>query len=174
MSDRKPDMFMPALLGGAAAGLLSGLPVVQCMCCLWIIGGAMLSAHLLANKSPVSLTAGEGAIVGALSGIFAAVVERLISIPLAAFSLGFARKLLESMSRFTEEMPSGWETWLDRSHALSPTLFLLGLMITAFIFAALGALGGILGASLFGKKPSPKIPPQGESNAPQNPGDRQP
>jgi len=174
MSERKPDMFMPALVGGAAAGLLSGLPVVQCMCCLWIIGGAMLSALFLARNSPVSLTAGEGAIVGALSGIFAALVERLVSIPFTAFSREFARKLLESMSRFTEEMPSGWENWLDRSRVLTPAFFLLGLMITAFIFAALGALGGILGASLFGRKPNPQIPLQGESHAPQNPGYRQP
>ena len=173
MTERKPDMFVPALVGGAAAGLLSGMPIVQCMCCLWIIGGAMLSAYLLAKNSPVSLTAAEGAIVGALSGIFAAVAERLISIPFAAFSQEFARKLMESMSRFTEEMPSGWETWLDRSRGLSPALFLLGLLITAFIFAALGALGGILGASLFGRKPNPQVSVQGETNAPQNPGDRQ-
>jgi len=166
MSEQRQKMFAPALIGGAAAGLLSGMPIVQCMCCLWVIGGAMLSAHLLAKNSTVSLTAGDGALVGAISGIIAAVIERLISIPFAAFSLEFARKLMESMSRFTQEMPSGWETWLDGSRVLSPALFMLGLMITAFIFAGLGALGGILGASLFGRKPTPQVPPQGETHAP--------
>ena len=166
MSKPRQGMFVPALIGGLAAGVLSGIPVVQCMCCLWVIGGAMLSAHLLAKQTIVSLTAGDGAIVGALSGIFAAVVERLISIPFAAFSLEFARKLMESMSRFTEEMPSGWETWLDRGREFSPAFFMFGLMITALIFAGLGALGGVLGASLFGRKPAPQTPSQGETHAP--------
>jgi len=166
MSEQRQKMFAPALIGGAAAGLLSGMPIVQCMCCLWVIGGAMLSAHLLAKNSTVSLTAGDGALVGAISGIIAAVIERLISIPFAAFSLEFARKLMESMSRFTEEMPSGWETWLDRSRDFSPALFMFGLMITAIIFAGLGALGGVLGASLFGRKPAPQTPSQRETDAP--------
>jgi hypothetical protein len=47
-------------------------------------------------------------------------------------------------------------------------MFLIGLFISAVIFAALGALGGIIGASLFGKKA------KGATLAPQNPSNRQP
>ncbi len=82
MNEQRPSMLTPALLGGAVAGILSGLPFLNCLCCFWIIGGAMLAAYLLAKESPVSLTAGDGAVVGALAGLSAAVVDSLISLPL--------------------------------------------------------------------------------------------
>ena len=73
-------MFVPALIGGVVAGVLSGIPLLNCLCCLWIIGGAMLSSYLLAKNSPVALSAGDGAIVGAFSGIIAAVVVAILLI----------------------------------------------------------------------------------------------
>ena len=43
MNPQRPEYLRPALIAGAVAGLLSGLPVVSagnCICCLWIFGGA--------------------------------------------------------------------------------------------------------------------------------------
>lgn len=163
MSDDKRGFMTPALIGGAAAGVLSGIPLVNCFCCLWIIGGAMLAAHLLAKDSPVSLTAGDGAIVGALTGIVAAVVDAVIGIPLHAVNAEMVKKFMERLAEFAEDMPAGWESWLDRSASgFSAPLFLLGLFISAVIFAALGALGGVIGASLFGKKKTP-APPEAQN-----------
>jgi hypothetical protein len=164
MNEQSPRMLPPALIGGAVAGILSGLPFLNCLCCFWIIGGAMLAAHLLAKESPVSLKAGDGALVGALAGISAAVVNSLIAIPLAGLKLAVTRRMLERLAEFADEMPSGWEAWLDRTGAgFSVALFFIGLFLSAAIFAAVGALGGVLGASLFGRKP---IPPQGANVAP--------
>jgi len=163
-------MLPPALIGGAVAGVLSGIPFLNCLCCLWIIGGAVLASYLLAKDSPVSLTSGDGAIVGALAGISAAVVDSLVGIPLHGLNVAVMRRMMERLSEFAEEMPSGWETWLDRTGGgASITMFLIGLFFSAAIFAALGALGGIIGMSLFGKKKA-----QGAGIAPQNPSDRQP
>ena len=170
MDDHKPKMLPPALIGGAIAGVLSGIPFLNCLCCLWIIGGAVLASYLLAKDSPVSLTSGDGAIVGALAGISAAVVDSLVGIPLHGLNVAVMRRMMERLSEFAEEMPSGWETWLDRTGGgASITMFLIGLFFSAAIFAALGALGGIIGMSLFGKKKA-----QGAVIAPQNPSDRQP
>ena len=164
MNEQRPRVLTPALIGGAAAGILSGLPFLNCLCCFWIIGGSMLAAYLLAKESPVSLKAGDGALVGALAGISAAVVDSLIGIPLAGIKLAVMRRMFERMAEFANEMPSGWEAWLDRSGAgFSVALFFIGLFLTAAIFAAVGALGGIIGASLFGRKPQP---PQGANVAP--------
>ena len=67
---------------------------------------------------------------------------------------------MEQVGQYAEEMPSGWETWLERgSQGMSFPLFLLGLVVSAFVFSVLGALGGIIGISLFGRRVSP--PPQG-------------
>lgn len=165
----KPSMLTPALIGGAIAGVLSGLPFLNCLCCLWIIGGAMLSVHLLARDSRVSVTAGDGAITGVLTGIVAAIVDSLMGIPLRAVNMEVARRFLQRLSEFAEDMPSGWESYLGKDAGMtSAPWFLVGLFVTAAIFAILGALGGILGASLFGKKPAaPAAPPAVPPAAPQ-------
>lgn len=173
MSTQRQGMLIPALVGGAVAGVLTAVPFVSCFCCLWIIGGGMLAAYLLAKNSTSSLTSGDGAIVGIFSGIVAAVAEAFISLPFQSFNEEFARKFMDQFSQFAEDMPSGWERWLEgSSFGNSPAWFLLGLVISAVIFAAFGALGGTLGASLFGKK---KLPPSGVMHeTPQDSGDRQP
>lgn len=165
MNDRKPGMFAPALIGGAVAGVLSGLPFLNCLCCLWILAGAALASFLLAKDSPVSLTPGDGAIVGALSGISAAVIGSLIELPFRGVSMAFMRRMAERMSEFSDQMPSGWEAWFNRSSGgLTLAMFFMGLFFSAAAFAALGALGGVIGASLFGKKsprPPAEAPPSG-------------
>jgi hypothetical protein len=156
MNKQRPRMLTPALTGGAVAGILSGLPFLNCLCCFWIIGGAMLAAYLLAKESPISITAGDGALVGALAGISAAVVDSLVGIPLAGIKLAVMRRMFERLAEFANEMPSGWESWLDRSvGGFSVALFFIGLFFSAAVFAAVGALGGVIGASLFGRKPQP-------------------
>jgi hypothetical protein len=171
---RKPSFLVPALIGGVAAGVLSGIPLLGCLCCLWIIGGAMLASHLAAREMPVSMTAGDGAIVGALAGIVAAVVDTLISIPFQALNLELMRRLMDRIAEYSSRLPGNWREMLQQRMNENTTLpwFLFGLVISAAIFAALGALGGIIGASLFGKKPAPPAAPpspEGGTNAPQNP-----
>ncbi len=170
MNDQRPEYFGPALMAGAAAGILSGIPFVNCLCCLWIIGGAVLAASLLARKTPPPLTAGDGAIVGALTGLVAAVADSLVSIPLRPFNEAFSRRLLQGLGRFSNQMPQGWQELIDRSRATGFTVagFLFGLFVTAAVFAVLGILGGVIGVSLFGRKKTapPAAPPaQGPSDA---------
>jgi hypothetical protein len=173
MNNKRPSILVPACIGGALAGLLSGIPFLNCLCCLWIIGGAMLASHLLAKDSLVSLTAGDGAIVGIFTGIVAAVVDALIGIPLHAVNSEVARRIMERLAQYTEDMPSGLDAWLEKgAGGVTVSMFFLGLLFSAVVFAAFGALGGIIGASLFGKKKA--LTPQGPTDATQDPGHRQP
>jgi hypothetical protein len=159
MNNQRPEMFQPALIGGVVAGVLSGVPLFSCLCCLWIIGGAMLASYLLAKNSPVALSAGDGAIVGAFSGIIAAVVHTLVSIPFAKITADLMQKFLEFLPEYTEEMPSGLENLMKGGTSIP--MFFLGLVITAIVFALFGVLGGIIGISLFGKKFLPGKPEGG-------------
>jgi hypothetical protein len=173
MNDQRPGMFVPALIGGAVAGILSGIPFVNCLCCLWIIGGAMLAAYLLTKDSPVALSAGDGAIVGIFTGIVAAFVEVIISIPFKAVTDKFMRNMIDRFSEYYDEMPQDWESWFEGGAFDSSFVWtIIGLVISAVIFAALGALGGIIGISLFRKKTTQRI--QGAVDVPKDSGDRQP
>ena len=161
MNEQRPSMLTPALIGGAVAGILSGLPFLNCLCCLWIIGGAMLAAYLLAKESPVSLTAGDGAIVGALAGISAAVVDSLIGLPLRGLNLAVMRRMIERLSEFADEMPSGWENWINRSarRASRSPCSSSGSSCPRLIFAAVGRPRRDHRARPCSETESPKPPP---------------
>ncbi len=162
MNAQRPEYLRPALIAGIVAGILSGLPFISvgnCLCCLWIVGGAAVAVKMLAAATPGPLAASDGAVVGALTGIVAAVVNAFVSIPLRSFNTGLAQRILDKASQYGGQMPSGLSDILNQSGgALSPGWFLLGLLVSAAVFAVMGALGGIVGVSLFGKKTLPPAP----------------
>lgn len=174
MEPKKPEYFRPALIAGAAAGLLSGLPIVgagNCLCCLWIVGGAALAAKMLAGQTPGLLTSGDGAVVGALTGVVAAVVDTVVKLPLQRYNMELARRVLDSLD-LESGLPAGLEGLFDgATGALTPGWMLLGLFVSAAVYAVMGALGGVIGVSLFGRKAvppapaAPPAPPQGPADA---------
>ena len=121
MDTQRPGMFGPALIGGAFAGILTALPFINCLCCLWIIGGGMLAAYFLYKNSSVALTAGDGAIVGVFSGIIGAIIEFLVSSPLAPMTNAFFRDIMERVEQYTDEMPANWELLFERG-SFEPSL----------------------------------------------------
>ena len=173
MSEQRPGMFVPALIGGVTAGILAGIPIVNCLCCLWIIGGGILASYFLTKESPIVLTAGDGAIVGIFTGIIAAIVETMVEIPFRVVNERIIQAMMDRFSQYYEEMPSGWESWLDGGDSDgSMVLTVLGLVVSIVIFSALGALGGIIGISLFGKKKSAQKS-EGVVNVSEDTSDRQ-
>lgn len=173
MDNQKSAMFSAALIGGAVAGVLSGIPFVNCLCCLWIIGGAMLAAYLLAKDSLVALSAGDGAIVGVFTGIVAVGVQAILSFLFRPVNREFFRRMMERFAKYAEEMPPGFEDFLEGgSTQVSVPMFLIGLVFSAIVFSALGALGGIIGISLFGKKFLPGKT-EGVIDVPKDTGDSQ-
>lgn len=153
---QKPSFFVPALIGGGIAGLLSGIPLINCLCCLWIIGGAVLASFLLIRNSGVRLTAGDGAVVGALTGLIATFVDAIVSIPFNKMSEEFLLRFQEKFAEYAKDVPEGWEEFLQRGFDNTGPWIIVGLLITAVIFVALGVLGGIIGISLFQKKQLPQ------------------
>ena len=71
------SQLQPVVFGGLFIGVLSALPVVElgnCVCCLWIVGGGMLTAYLLQRDRAEPLQLGEGAVGGLMAGLAGAVV----------------------------------------------------------------------------------------------------
>ena len=173
MNEQRTLTLTPALIGGVLTGILSGIPLVNCLCCLWIIGGAMLASYLLVKDSTARLASSDGAIIGVFTGIVAAVVKTVVELIMTPLNKRFIQGIMERFAEYMDEMPPGFEEMFDES-AFETTVpkILIGLLMSGIIFSALGALGGIIGISLFQKKPPQ--PPQGAPNVPENTGDRQP
>ena len=169
MAEPRPSPFAPALIGGLAAGVLSSVPLLSCFCCLWIIGGAMVSANLYARRSAASVTPGDGAIVGIFSGIAAAAASSVVSLAFQQQNREVARRFADQASQMFPNLPPEWDAALRGStQGASLAMFLFSLFVQAAVFAVMGALGGVIGASLFGRR-MPPSPPSVQSG-PQVPG----
>ena len=133
----------------------------------------MLAAYFLTKDSSLPQNAGDGAIVGIFAGIIAAIVGYIISLPFSAMSERFVRGIMDRFSEYYEDMPSGFERFFSEgSFETSVAWTIIGLVISVVIYSALGALGGIIGMSLFGKKKLQEE--RGVTDVSKDTGDRQP
>ncbi len=154
-----PKKLKAAAIGGSAAGIASQIPIVNfanCLCCALVVGGGMLAVYLAMKGEPPAPTApyGDGALVGVLAGVAAAVVGAIVAIPLTAI-FGDPMEQVRSFLEGLEGMPpealeamSGAETGGVAS--FGAVAFLMSLVVDV-VFSA---IGGVIGAAVFHKKPS--------------------
>lgn len=142
--DRK---IQPALIGGAALGILSSIPLVNIpnCCCLWAIVGGALAAYMYVSKSEVPATPADGAILGAIAGAIGAVIYVIIGAPINYIT-----------GNLTQRMLLGWMGQGGNMPGLAePTSIIgaiLGALFAAVLFVIFSTLGGLLGAILFEKR----------------------
>jgi hypothetical protein len=157
----RTGMWTAVLAGGTAAGVLSGIPWISCLCCLWILGGAAFAVVFYARTQPGPTTPGDGAVIGAFSGVVAAFVNVLLGVVFRDANLAFIRKVMERISANMEgvNFPPEWRDLINAAPGpVSLPSLVVGLAFAAAVFAALGAVGGVLGAALFARHPSPPPP----------------
>lgn len=150
-------------------GVLSALPVVNIgniCCCLWVIVGGVVAAYLLQQNQSTPISAGDGAMVGLLAGLFGAVVSLIISIPVT-FMMGpvqqaLAERALSMGGNIPPEVREALENAGNTSRfgVVGMLLFqFIGFFVMLFAGAVFSTLGGLLGAAIFAKKsngsPSP-------------------
>jgi hypothetical protein len=129
----------------------------------------MVSANLYARRSAASVTPGDGAIVGIFSGIAAAAASSVVSLAFQQQNREVARRFADQASQMFPNLPPEWDAALRGStQGASLAMFLFSLFVQAAVFAVMGALGGVIGASLFGRR-TPPSPPSVQSG-PQVPG----
>jgi hypothetical protein len=139
------NKLKPALLGGLIVGLLSAIPFVNYCCCIWAIGGGALAGFLYIKSSPTPVPTGDGAIVGALTGVVGALIYLVIGLPIAFF-FG-AAEMEAQLVRSGVQLP------------FSGTLLLVfGALIAAVCLLVLATLGGVLSIPIFEKR-KPDVPP---------------
>ena len=140
------NKLKPALLGGLIVGLLSAIPFINYCCCIWGIGGGVLAAYLYIKSSPIPVSMGEGAMVGALAGVVGGIIYLVIGLPIV---------ILFGMAAMTEQ--------LSRSGVQLPfsgvALMIVAGIVGAIFLVVLATLGGIIGTAIFEKRKGADLPP---------------
>ena len=128
-----------AAIGGVIAGVLSIIPLIGACCFLWAIGGGVLAVYMYQSKSPVPLQTGDAAKLGALAGAFGAGIYLLIQVPLM---------LLGGAAAISQQLESAGG---GSAAAFGAGLGFFVVFLVAGIIIGSGALGGVIGAAIFGK-----------------------
>lgn len=152
----------PALISGSAMGILATIPLVNCLCCAWFLGGGALSAWLVGKKHSGgirNLSYGDGAFAGVLAGVWGALVATVASIPLrmlSAESIGQARDQIQTLLGQNPEVP-GWvrDLLLNMlSQDLNAVSLLVGLFINLLLYGLFAMVGGIVLVAVMQRRPS--------------------
>ncbi len=160
------ELAYPAIMAGICAGVLSGVPLINICCCLWMAGGGMLAVYFFYLKAGQPLTnIRDGTRLGMLTGFFGFLVALFVNI----FSqLMIHRGIHGVISRYREQiekspMASDPQSRDLLAWALTPTgmvgLFLTGMLIFLIAFLMLSAVGGALGVRLMRR---PRVPREGQ------------
>ena len=155
-------MMQPALLGALFIGILSALPIVNLAncCCLWIVGGGLLAGHLEQQRDAVPLTAGRGALVGLLAGVFGAFVWLAAAIVLDVLVGPLQERMIADMIRNASDMPFEVREWLEMAgdRASAPLRLIAGFFLQLVVGAMFAPLGGVLAAVIWARRSPPPDP----------------
>jgi hypothetical protein len=165
-------MLRPALIAGVAVGVLSALPglgALNCLCCAWVVGGGILAASLCVKASPLTVTLGRGVLLGLLTGVIAAVVDTIFSIPVHFALTGVGMGPAEQLNQLFEEFPNIPSEYREAIRAIFASgdgigvfvLILVGLL-KLVVYGLVCMLGGAVGVAIFEKRPpgtDSRIPP---------------
>ena len=152
-------MSQAVLLGGLFIGVLSALPIINLAncCCLWILGGGAIAAYLAQQQHPGPFGLMDGARVGFRAGIFGAVIWLFASTVVDLLVAPLQQSAADLMLRSATDIPPEVREWLENigNSASLPARMIIGFFFQLFIAAPFAALGGLLGAAVFGRPAAP-------------------
>jgi len=166
----KPAKLVPALYGGIIMGLISGIPFlnfVNCCCCAGILFGGFMAVFFYKNdltSDMPPLTSSDALAVGALAGVFGAIVACILEGALM-LTLGnvAGNAIIDLILKFydragiRDQLPPGA---LDKLQDLRMMGFSPFLILRAFMIHPLfGLLGGLIGYGVFKPKMISVVPP---------------
>jgi hypothetical protein len=148
------------LIGGVTLGLLSAIPPISfanMCCCVWVVGGGALASYLYVRRSSSPVMLGQGAELGALTGVVGTIVSHSIGIPLGLI-LGdsFNEFLVKAIDNFNPQMAEEVRKQVEIAQAQSFVQKLPVILGTAafntVIYIGFATLGGLLGVKFFEKR----------------------
>jgi Family of unknown function (DUF5518) len=141
------NKLKPALLGGLITGILSVIPFVSSCCCIWAAVGGLLAGFMYIKSSPVPVSTGDGAMVGALTGVVGSVIYLIIGLPLALV-MGTGAQIEEAFRRSGVEFP-----------LTGIAAVILSALLVCVLLLLFGIIGGLIAVPIFGKRKGDVAPP---------------
>ena len=155
-------LLQPVLFGGLFMGVLSALPIISLgnCCCLWVMGGGVVTAYLTQHGRPDPIQLGEGAFGGFLSGIVGAVVYAVVSLPIQFVTGPLQRGMMDGLLESAADVPPETREMIE-SLASGGGAVLVGFVIMLAVGMVFSPLGGLLGALIFRSTPPAEstVPP---------------
>ncbi len=192
----KIDRTGPILIGGLVGGVLTGIPIVNCLncfcCSLYILGGGIAGMMYARNAATMNVfpTAGQGALTGGLAGGLAGVIGALIG-GVINFALSAVGMLDNDPSEIVEQLPpdldpevAEWIIWGAETFGGPPNVgtVMIGVGFGLFLGFLFGMIGGAIGCAMSRKPPvatpapaapppfsPPSVPPSAGGPPPQDP-----
>ena len=152
--------FKVAALAGVIAALPSSVPVLSMGCCIWILGAAALSVKFYQQKQPVGslVTAGMGARLGAVTGLASFATFVVLGV-IKTFAMGGRGEMREGMMQALRENAARnpdpqAQQMIEKLSTPEGLAFMVVFIIVCIgiAFLVFGLLGGVIGASLWGRK----------------------
>jgi hypothetical protein len=141
------NKLKPALVGGLITGILSVIPFVSTCCCVWAAIGGLLATFMYIRSSPLPVSTGDGAMVGALAGVIGSVIYLIIGLPLALI-FGTGAQVEEAFRRSGVEVP-----------LTGVALVLLSAFMVVVLLFLFAVIGGLIAVPIFEKRKGQAAPP---------------
>jgi hypothetical protein len=146
--------FLSALIAGAVAGLLANLPLlnlVNCILCVWLWTGGIFAVWLYRRYQPSQvLTAGQGAGLGAVTGLIGVFVGTVVLALTSAITMPMLNSLAQMLD--VQDVQAISPEGLPSMLASIGIFFCLNLVL----YPIFGAIGGLIGASIW-KTPKQQV-----------------
>jgi uncharacterized protein YqgC (DUF456 family) len=142
----RPGKFIPGLIGGGVAGLLSMLAgflapdvfiIFSFFCIVWAVIGGALAAKLYVQRSQNPVRSGEGAVVGLVAGCIAALIYLAVDTPIAYAIHGDYIQMVSNQQ--AEKISAG-------------AFFALTGLAGAVTVLGFSVIGGLIGVAMFEKR----------------------
>jgi hypothetical protein len=146
------EYLSPAFMAAICAGVLTGVPVLNLLCCLWMIGGGALAVHffrLIHGRPLVRL--GDGARLGTITGFFGFFVAFFVNLfsqlLIHRGASGFLARFRESLERSLPSDPQQ-RAALEWAKTAGGTAIILALasILVFVVFVLCSTAGGALAA----------------------------
>ena len=153
--------YQPAIIGGLFIGVMSGLPLISVgnlCCCLWVIVGGVIAAHLLQKGQLLQIESSQAVLNGLMAGAIGAVIAALLNLALLPLTGPMTQRLV---TQWIDSMPNMPPDMHDRiqnmqlNRAANAAGFIIGLCFSIPVYAIFAMLGALIGRAMF----KPKAPP---------------